>query len=276
MPPPWDQTGVPGLVAFAHFHSSTTSGSAALMISSHLAERRAAPIAQLLDLLVDQLGSIRRVTCHVHPFSSEWQTPWASDSRGLPREPVRVGEGPGIAADHEPVRSGAVRGDAGVLGEGTAPVERQLDAGSTVWRTRRTCGRSSSPRRGRGRRRTACSRQRPRLPAGARSRRSAGWPGRCPSSPRSRPSRSSRPEHGRRRRSPTDDFSAGFSGVAPASRAASIRRVDGGRLRHHERQREPAEAGRRCLRGPHADLRVQTEGGGVEARRRPWGRALRG
>src|SRR5579884_3922457 len=36
MPPSRDQTGVPGLVAFAHFHSSTTSGSAALMISRTL------------------------------------------------------------------------------------------------------------------------------------------------------------------------------------------------------------------------------------------------
>src|SRR4029079_2153271 len=32
MIPSWDQTGVPGLVAFAHFHSSTTSGSASVMI----------------------------------------------------------------------------------------------------------------------------------------------------------------------------------------------------------------------------------------------------
>jgi hypothetical protein len=32
-PPSWDQTGVPGLVALAHFHSSTMSGSADLMIS---------------------------------------------------------------------------------------------------------------------------------------------------------------------------------------------------------------------------------------------------
>jgi len=39
-----------------------------------------------------------------------------------------------------------------------------------------------------------------RLPAGARSRRSAGRPGRCLSSPRSRPSRSSRPGLVRRRR----------------------------------------------------------------------------
>src|SRR5215469_6747554 len=35
--PPWDQTGVPGLVAFTHFHSSTISGSAACMISRTLA-----------------------------------------------------------------------------------------------------------------------------------------------------------------------------------------------------------------------------------------------
>src|SRR5947207_4494115 len=32
MPPSWAQTGVPGFVAFTHFHSSTTSGSACLMI----------------------------------------------------------------------------------------------------------------------------------------------------------------------------------------------------------------------------------------------------
>ena len=31
MMPPWDHTGVPGVVAFAHFHSSTTSASAALI-----------------------------------------------------------------------------------------------------------------------------------------------------------------------------------------------------------------------------------------------------
>src|SRR5881397_3166123 len=31
MMPSCDQTGVPGLVAFTHFHSSTTSGSASLM-----------------------------------------------------------------------------------------------------------------------------------------------------------------------------------------------------------------------------------------------------
>jgi hypothetical protein len=28
----WDQTGVPALVAFLHFHSSTMSGSASVMI----------------------------------------------------------------------------------------------------------------------------------------------------------------------------------------------------------------------------------------------------
>src|ERR1700730_9621652 len=53
--------------------------------------------------------------------------PPGSQRCGLPREPVRVGEGPGIAANHEPVRSGAFGRDASVLGQGTAPVERQLD-----------------------------------------------------------------------------------------------------------------------------------------------------
>ena len=35
--PPWDQTGVPGDVAFFHFHSSTIAGSASWMISRTLA-----------------------------------------------------------------------------------------------------------------------------------------------------------------------------------------------------------------------------------------------
>src|SRR5580693_2462294 len=35
--PPWDQTGVPGDVALAHFHSSTISGSAACTIPRTLA-----------------------------------------------------------------------------------------------------------------------------------------------------------------------------------------------------------------------------------------------
>src|SRR5438270_10945622 len=48
------------------------------------------------------------------------------DSR-LARESVRVGERPGITADHEPVRSGAVGRDAGVLGQGTTLVNAQPD-----------------------------------------------------------------------------------------------------------------------------------------------------
>src|SRR5262249_50624638 len=40
--------------------------------------------------------------------------------------------------------------------------------------------------------------------------------------------------------------------------------VDGARLGHHERQREPAEAGRGCVRGAEAHLVAQTERGGVE------------
>jgi hypothetical protein len=53
--------------------------------------------------------------------------PSDSERCGLPHEPVRVDEGPGIAAHREPVRSGAVGRDAGDLGEGTAVQERQLD-----------------------------------------------------------------------------------------------------------------------------------------------------
>jgi hypothetical protein len=60
-----------------------------------------------------------------HGFGSQYdgvQTGPPSDSGrcGLPHEPVRVGEGPGIAGHREPVRSGAVGRDAGDLGEGTA------------------------------------------------------------------------------------------------------------------------------------------------------------
>ena len=39
----------------------------------------------------------------------------SSERCDLPREPVRVGGGPGIAANREPVRSGVIRRDAGVL-----------------------------------------------------------------------------------------------------------------------------------------------------------------
>jgi hypothetical protein len=46
--------------------------------------------------------------------------PSDSERCGLPHEPVRVGEGPGIAAHREPVRSGAVGRDAGDLGGDTA------------------------------------------------------------------------------------------------------------------------------------------------------------
>src|SRR5439155_9675741 len=39
--------------------------------SSHLAERLAAPVGQLADLFVDQLGSIRLVVCHWIPYAVE-------------------------------------------------------------------------------------------------------------------------------------------------------------------------------------------------------------
>ena len=51
----------------------------------------------------------------------------ALDRRGLPLEPVRVGERPGVAADDEPVRPAPVLVDAGVLGEGAAPVQPERD-----------------------------------------------------------------------------------------------------------------------------------------------------
>src|SRR4029450_12401804 len=72
--------------------------------------------SKLHNLLLPTLGS-SPCSCAAPP---------GSERCGVPREPVRVCEGPGIAANHEPVRSGTVGRDAGVLGEGTAPVERQL------------------------------------------------------------------------------------------------------------------------------------------------------
>src|SRR4051794_29976080 len=46
---------------------------------------------------------------------------------GLPLEAVRVREVPGIAGENEAVRSGALRGDAGVLRQRATPVEAELD-----------------------------------------------------------------------------------------------------------------------------------------------------
>src|SRR4030095_8435323 len=48
-------------------------------------------------------------------------------SYGLPRERVRVGEGSGVVANHDPMRSAAVGGDIGVLGERAAPIQPQFD-----------------------------------------------------------------------------------------------------------------------------------------------------
>src|SRR5205823_4584257 len=51
IPPPWDQTGVPGLVALAHFHSSTASGSACRMTARILlsASPRQSPSSLILS-----------------------------------------------------------------------------------------------------------------------------------------------------------------------------------------------------------------------------------
>ncbi len=120
----------------------------------------------------------------------------------LPREPVRVGEGPGVAADGEPVRSGAVRRDAGVLGERPAPVERQLDGRRRGVELDVLAAEALRHGEAAVDVELLARLARPRRPAAARCRRSAGWPGRCPSSTTSRPSRSSRPGPARRRRSP--------------------------------------------------------------------------
>src|SRR4029079_14718553 len=45
----------------------------------------------------------------------------------LPDEPVRVGEGVGGAAEDDAVRAGAVGGDADLLGQGAALVQRHFD-----------------------------------------------------------------------------------------------------------------------------------------------------
>src|SRR5437868_3508350 len=70
-------------------------------------------------------GSDRLLT--LGRYSRERCTPTVRGFCDVPGEPIRVGEGPGIAANDNPVRSGAVRRDVGVLGQGATAVERQLD-----------------------------------------------------------------------------------------------------------------------------------------------------
>ena len=191
-------------------------------------------------------------------------TPAYRPRGGFPAEPVRVGERPGVAGDGDPVRPGALRRDAGVLGQGTAPVERQLDV-------RRRGGEldvlaAEAPRHrqaaldvellGRGDVRDAQQEHDvvdlPGGRAGVLLRRRRDLP--------------DRPVGG-----------AHHAAVAPEAlldgldrRRARVeggadQRVDRGRLRHHERQREPAEAGRRRLRRADAHLGAQAERGAVEA-----------
>src|SRR4051794_2679263 len=59
MPPSWDQTAVPGLVALTHFHSSTTSGSASwtsVRILLRVSPRQWATSAILLSISSDAGG----------------------------------------------------------------------------------------------------------------------------------------------------------------------------------------------------------------------------
>jgi hypothetical protein len=83
--------------------------------------------------------------------------PPGSKRRGVPRDPVRAGEGPGLAARHEPVRSGAAGRDAEVPGEGTAPAGRQLDGTRRSDEPGALAAKARRHRTARGQRSTACS-----------------------------------------------------------------------------------------------------------------------
>src|SRR5215472_4065289 len=182
---------------------------------------------------------------------------------GLPREPVRVGEGPGVAANDDPVRAGAVRGDAGVFGGGTAAVERQPDGRrrgvelDVLAAEALRHGQAAVEVELLGRLDALDPEQQhevvdlPGGRAGVLLRRRRDLPDRsarvlddtavAPKPPRGRL------EYRR---------AAGEGGADEA--------VDGTRLGHHQRKHEPAEAGRRCLRGAEVHLVAQTERGGVE------------
>src|SRR5262249_36992015 len=198
------------------------------------------------------------------PCGYSWLASCGSDRCGLPREPVRVGEGPGVAANDDPVRSAALGRDARVPGERTTPVERQLDGarrGGELDVFTAEAPRHCQAAAGveplalgdvRGSQQEHDLVELPGGRAGVLLRRSRDLP--------DRPVRCSyhaavAPERlgGRLERRGT-----GVEGGADEG-------VDVGRLRHHERHREPAEAVRRCLRGAYAHLGAQTEGGGVEA-----------
>ena len=191
--------------------------------------------------------SRRQVSLGRDSAQTRWSAPPALEAGSvLPLEPVRVGERTGVADDDEPVRPAALRGHAGVLGRGPARVERELHRGAGRVELDVLAAEALPRRPGRARRRTAWSPSRPRRRAAAPRRRPPGWPGRCPSSTTTRSSRSSRPGPDDAAVAPEallDRLQLGGAGVEGAADEA----VDGARLGDDEREREPAEAGRRLL-----------------------------
>lgn len=169
----------------------------------------------------------------------------------------------GTAAQDEPVGSGAVGGDAEVLGEGAAPVQRQLDAArrgveldvlaAEALRDGEALADVEPLARGHVRR----SQQEhdlvdlPGVRAGVLPRRGGDLPDRPVGGPYDAAVAPEGLRGGLQRRG------AGVEGGAEEC-------VDGGGLGHRERQGEAAEAGCRCLRGLQAHPGARAEGG-VEA-----------
>src|SRR5436190_4139761 len=86
IPPLWDQTGVPGFVGFTHFHSSTISGSASLMIPRTLlsvSPRQSPSSLILLSISVEGFVSLfailyplhilERRSAKAHALDEAWQ-----------------------------------------------------------------------------------------------------------------------------------------------------------------------------------------------------------
>src|SRR5262245_57603638 len=184
-------------------------------------------------------------------------------SHGFPREAVGVGEGPRRTVDGDAVRSRAVRGHARGLGQGTATVERQDD------RARRTGELDVLAA-------VALRHLEPVLDVEPLAR---GHVGDAQLEDELVDLAGSRTAVLLRRRRDRPDRAVGAAhdpAVAPQGLLGRLHfgpagfhrgaheSVDRRRSGHHERQREPAEAGRRGLRGPGAHLSAQAEGGGAE------------
>src|SRR6267154_631964 len=103
MMPSCDQTGVPGLFAFAHFHSSTTSGSASLMslrILPRVFPRQSPSSAILFEM--DSDADWPWLASDVFMFhSSKFRVYWRRRSSCL-RDARRLSSGGPTAHGHPP------------------------------------------------------------------------------------------------------------------------------------------------------------------------------